>query len=106
MDFAESTEEIAPLTEEQKKQKLDELRARLAEKRAGQSAQDKEDKRRNEVKKRLISMLYNTFSPCLTASLGNPKEKHEGDPRCKRGTAEERADEAGSQEKDRDARRD
>ena len=34
VDFSESTEEIAPLTEDQKKQKLQELRERLAAKRA------------------------------------------------------------------------
>lgn len=56
MDFAESTEEIAPLTEEEKKQKLEELRARLAEKRANQSVQEKEDKKRNEV--RISRYLY------------------------------------------------
>jgi hypothetical protein len=49
VDFAESTEEIAPLTEEQKKEKLAELRDKLAAKRAGQSDQDKVDKKRNEV---------------------------------------------------------
>ena len=49
VDFEESTEELAPLTEEQKKEKLEELRAKLAEKRAGQSEQDKIDKKRNEV---------------------------------------------------------
>ncbi|KAJ5745403.1 hypothetical protein N7520_010585 [Penicillium odoratum] len=48
VDFSESTEEIAPLTEEQKKQRLDELRERLAEKRLAQTAQDKADQRRNE----------------------------------------------------------
>lgn len=47
-DFAESTEEIAPLTEEQKAAKLQELRERLAEKRAGQSDQDKAERKRNE----------------------------------------------------------
>ena len=47
-DFSESTEEIAPLTEEQKAQKLNELRAKLAEKRAVMSEQDKIDKKRNE----------------------------------------------------------
>lgn len=47
-NFAESTEEIAPLTEEEKKQKLQELREKLALKRAAQSEQEKEDKRRNE----------------------------------------------------------
>ncbi|KAL4889036.1 hypothetical protein BDV59DRAFT_187415 [Aspergillus ambiguus] len=47
-DFSESTEEIAPLTEEEKKQKLEDLRQKLAAKRAVQSEQDKVDKKRNE----------------------------------------------------------
>ncbi|KIW94336.1 uncharacterized protein Z519_05652 [Cladophialophora bantiana CBS 173.52] len=47
-DFSESTEEIAPLTEEEKKAKLAELREKLAAKRAIQSEQDKVDKKRNE----------------------------------------------------------
>ena len=49
INFAESTEEIAPLTEEEKKAKLEELRQKLAEKRAGTSTQDKIDQKRNEV---------------------------------------------------------
>ena len=49
VDFAESTEEITPLTEGEKKVKLEELRKKLAEKRAGGSEQDKMDKKRNEV---------------------------------------------------------
>lgn len=49
VDFAESTEEIAPLTEEQKKARLQELREKLAVKRAGQSEEDKIEKKRNEV---------------------------------------------------------
>ena len=49
VDFSESTEEIAALTEEEKKARLEELRQKLAEKRAGQSEQDKIDKKRNEV---------------------------------------------------------
>lgn len=48
-DFSESTEEIAPLTEEEKKAKLAELREKLAAKRAIQSEQDKADQKRNEV---------------------------------------------------------
>ncbi|KAJ6103947.1 hypothetical protein N7486_004169 [Penicillium sp. IBT 16267x] len=48
VDFSESTEEIAPLTEEQKQQRLDELRERLAEKRSAQTLQDKADQKRNE----------------------------------------------------------
>ncbi|KAM3566511.1 hypothetical protein ARSEF4850_000555 [Beauveria asiatica] len=47
-DFSESTEEIAPLTEEEKKTRLQELRERLAAKRASQAVQDKEDHKRNE----------------------------------------------------------
>jgi len=52
IDFAESTQEIAPLTEEQKAQRLAELREKLAAKRAGMSEQDKEDKRKNDEIKR------------------------------------------------------
>ncbi|CAF9914181.1 hypothetical protein IMSHALPRED_001842 [Imshaugia aleurites] len=48
VDFSESTEEIAPLTEEEKKAKLEELRRKLAEKRSGTSEQDKLDKKKNE----------------------------------------------------------
>ncbi|KAJ5673917.1 UBX domain protein [Penicillium macrosclerotiorum] len=48
VDFSESTEEIAPLNEEQKKERLAELRERLAAKRAVQSEQDKVDQKRNE----------------------------------------------------------
>lgn len=52
-DFAESAEEIAPLTEEEKKDRLAELRAKLAEKRAGQAVEDKQAQKRNdEIKKK------------------------------------------------------
>lgn len=47
-NFAESTEEIAPLTEEEKKQKLQDLKEKLALKRATQAEQDKEDRKKNE----------------------------------------------------------
>jgi hypothetical protein len=47
-DFAESAEELAPLTEEEKKERLAELKAKLAEKRAAQSAEDKIAQKRNE----------------------------------------------------------
>ncbi|OAA33298.1 UBA/TS-N domain containing protein [Moelleriella libera RCEF 2490] len=47
-DFAESTEDIAPLTDTEKKARLDELRERLQAKRAAQSVQDKVDAKRNE----------------------------------------------------------
>jgi len=48
VDFSESTDEIAPLTEEGKKAKLADLREKLAAKRAVQSEQDKVDKKKNE----------------------------------------------------------
>ena len=47
-NFEESVEEIAPLTEEEKAARLTELREKLASKRAGQSEQDKADKKRND----------------------------------------------------------
>ncbi|KAH6641768.1 hypothetical protein F5144DRAFT_147030 [Chaetomium tenue] len=47
-DFSESTDEIAPLTEEEKKAKLENLRKKLMEKRANQSVADKEEAKRNE----------------------------------------------------------
>ncbi|KAJ9663645.1 hypothetical protein H2198_000657 [Neophaeococcomyces mojaviensis] len=47
-DFSESTDEIKPLTEEEKKQKLEDLRQKLAAKRAVLSEQDKIDAKRNE----------------------------------------------------------
>jgi hypothetical protein len=47
-DFAESAEELAPLTEEEKTARLAELKEKLAAKRAGQAAQDKIDQKRNE----------------------------------------------------------
>lgn len=51
-NFSESTEEVRPLTEEEKKQKLQEMRAALADKRARQADLDKEDNKRNEAIKR------------------------------------------------------
>lgn len=56
VDFSESTEEIAPLTEEERNAKLAELKERLAAKRALQSEQDKLDQKRNEV-----SLLITSF---------------------------------------------
>lgn len=48
VDFSESTQEIAPLTEEEKKAKLEELRTALSEKRAKQALIDKEEAKKNE----------------------------------------------------------
>jgi hypothetical protein len=47
-DFAESAEELAPLTEAEKAARLQELREKLAAKRAGQADEDKIAQRRNE----------------------------------------------------------
>lgn len=47
-DFSESTEELAPLTEEERKQKLAELREKAKAKRANQAIIDKEEQKRNE----------------------------------------------------------
>jgi hypothetical protein len=41
---------VAPLTEEEKKARLEELRQKLKEKRANQSLADKEEAKRNEVR--------------------------------------------------------
>lgn len=47
-DFAESAEELAPLTEEEKAARLQELREKLALKRAAQAEEDKKAQLRNE----------------------------------------------------------
>ncbi|KAL9064553.1 MAG: hypothetical protein Q9157_007786 [Trypethelium eluteriae] len=47
-DFEQSTEEIKPLTEEERATRLEELRAKLAVKRANEAVQDKADQKRNE----------------------------------------------------------
>ncbi|KAL9527267.1 UBX domain-containing protein [Sphaerulina musiva] len=47
-DFAESTEEIAPLTEEEKQARLAELRAKAAEKKAKAELELKKEQKRNE----------------------------------------------------------
>ncbi|KAK3358884.1 ubiquitin-related domain-containing protein [Lasiosphaeria hispida] len=47
-DFSESTDEIAPLTEEEKKARLEELRVKLLEKRQVQALQAKEEAKQNE----------------------------------------------------------
>ncbi|KAK5116628.1 hypothetical protein LTR62_007302 [Meristemomyces frigidus] len=52
-DFSESTEEIAPLTEEEKKQKLAELKEKAAAKKAGMAKVDEAERKRNdEIRKK------------------------------------------------------
>jgi uncharacterized protein YdhG (YjbR/CyaY superfamily) len=48
-DFSESTEEIAPLTEDEKKVRLEELRERVKAKKTAASVKDKEEAKENEV---------------------------------------------------------
>ncbi|KAF2198525.1 hypothetical protein GQ43DRAFT_443262 [Delitschia confertaspora ATCC 74209] len=48
VNFAQSTEEIKPLTEEEKAARLEEMKAKLAAKRAAQAEQDKIDRKKNE----------------------------------------------------------
>ncbi|KAI1650249.1 ubiquitin-related domain-containing protein [Daldinia loculata] len=47
-DFAESTEQIAPLSEEERKKRLEELRERVKAKKAGKAAEEKEEQKRND----------------------------------------------------------
>lgn len=65
-DFSESTDEIAPLTEEEKKARLEELREKLKEKRANQAIVDKEEAKRNEVRWVTVTGhgLARTYSVC------------------------------------------
>lgn len=93
VDFSESTEEIAPLTEEQKKERLTELREKLAAKRAVQTDQDKADQKRNEVCHQRLGER-----PQLTISTGNSAEEHQGEPRREGGATTETDDEGSGQE--------
>jgi len=56
-DFAESTEEIKPLTEEEKKQALADLREKAAARKAAQANLDKEEQKKNEVYTKLSTVL-------------------------------------------------
>lgn len=51
-NFEESTEEIKPLTEDEKKERLAQMRQKLAEKRAAQSQVDSEESKANEKVRR------------------------------------------------------
>jgi UBX domain-containing protein 1/4 len=48
-DFSQSTEEIAPLTAEERKAHLEQLQEKLKEKRSKQAVQEKEEAKRNEL---------------------------------------------------------
>ena len=81
VDFAESTEEVAPLTEEEKKARLEELRKKLAEKRAGMSEQDKIDKKKNEVSALEVAPRY---IPCYIYMLSLTRGPRKYDARALR----------------------
>lgn len=99
VDFSESTEEIAPLTEEEKKARLEELRQRLAAKRAVQTEQDKLDQKRNEV--RAFCQPRST-SPTDSFGTGNPTEEHQRIARHQGRAAEKTDDEGSGQEEARE----
>lgn len=88
VDFAESQEELAPLTEEEKKAKLEELRKKLAEKRAGTSEQDKLDKKRNEAS---YTQNLRTTHQVTNYCVGNSTKEYQGNTRHQGGTQEEGA---------------
>lgn len=64
--FGESAEEIAPLTEEQKKAALEELKAKAAIRNAAKAAADKEEQKRNEV--RCLAILLSRFTLSVKSS--------------------------------------
>lgn len=68
-DFAESTEEIAALSPEEKKKRLEELRERVKAKRAGQSEIEKEEQKRNEVCLRLYG--YEGWNMLINIHIAN-----------------------------------
>ena len=102
VDFAESTDEIAPLNEAEKKARLEELRHKLAEKRAGMSEQDKVDKKRNEVCPMLMVPLCYVDSNRFS---GNSQKEHQRDSGCEGRSEKEGAAQGGRREKKRKAGR-
>lgn len=75
-NFAESTEEIPPLSKEEAKEKLEELRRKAVEKRAEQALIDKEEAKRNEVG--LLWCLKELHN--VTCHSENSHEEHKGGP--------------------------
>jgi hypothetical protein len=80
MNFAESTEEIAPLTEEEKKARLEELRQKMAEKRAKQAIIDKEEQKKNEVYLPFSTLASKKLTP-PPPNTENSHEVHQRSPR-------------------------
>ena len=96
-NFSQSVEEIAPLTEEEKKAKLEALREKLAAKRAVQSEQDKADQKRNEVS------LVPEETGLVLRSLGNPAKEYEGVTGSEGRSCQKRTDEGCGEEEGREA---
>lgn len=105
VDFEESTEELAPLTDEEKKAKLEALRAKLAEKRAGQSEQDKADKKRNEVSGYVPANFFQTMTATHApfSTTGNPTKEQQGITGRQGGAPEKATNEGGGQEEEGEA---
>ncbi|KAI9480540.1 MAG: ubiquitin-related domain-containing protein [Benjaminiella poitrasii] len=66
-NFAESTEAIKPLTEEEKKQKLEDLKARMAEKRAAREQQKIEERKQAEKIRRKAGQEITNAKEALEA---------------------------------------
>ncbi|KAI7905533.1 ubiquitin-related domain-containing protein [Cokeromyces recurvatus] len=66
-NFSESTEAIKPLTEEEKKQKLAELKARMAEKRAARERQEIEERKQAEKIRRKAGQEITSAKEALEA---------------------------------------
>ena len=100
VDFSESTEVLKPLTEEEKKAKLEELRRKAAEKRAGAMEVDKAEQKRNEVGNHDGHLdPINVSQP----GLGDPPQNHEGDTGYKGGSPEEGANQGSRKKAQREA---
>lgn len=85
-NFSESTDEIAPLTEQEKKQRLEELREKLKAKKALQAVTDKEEAKKNEK----IRMKSTRESQDLKEDLARKKALEEAAKKRKE-QAEDRA---------------
>ncbi|KAJ2757231.1 hypothetical protein GGH94_000695 [Coemansia aciculifera] len=87
-DFAESTEAIKPLTEEEKKQKLDEIQRRIAEKRQKREEAEKEEQRQNELLRRkagqdMTEQKEKLKDQMLLREIEKQKREKEDDKRAK-----------------------
>ncbi|KAJ2011477.1 hypothetical protein IWW57_006608 [Coemansia sp. S610] len=87
-DFSESTEAIKPLTEEEKKQKLDEIQRKIAEKRQRREEVEKEEQRQNELLRRkagqdMTEQKEKLKDQMLLREIEKQKREKEDDKRAK-----------------------